>query len=345
MRHERHPYVSSLLVVVGVGALVCSAAASDQTTETLWNGMVGKPNPYLMDNFEVIEGIALIKTEEGISPEAAALSALLTHQISSKLSAQDVVYDEFFVSASFQVYEELIDTARKEHGVKPPDAKGDAVREWFNGKLSHATDRVERTVKILQGGKGGPVRAGTFALHDKYRTQGVRNALFMQQYMDDAKSIRRALELFAQAEFLSMKMQHEPEATFGALQEAIHKGIPVWLGQGESWTMCVGYVTDDGKQYAVVYRPSASEYEKKTGYELSHAADRNSDDPRVKRLIESRKTEVHYRDRFLKLAEKSPPPGIQIVPWREHEKEAFFVYEWKPDLTRLLPEFLEKFGK
>ena len=306
----------ALLCLLAVGGL--SYAESDgELTQRLWQEIQGKPNPRLMDNFEVLEGFPLLVNGPGISPEATVLTAVVCYDTGSG-------WDTLLGSA----FEEALKRAEKETG-----KSGDQIAEELMAMRSKR--RLENEADYLRE---------TEARKQEWKTKLVRRSCLLQPYMRDADNISGAFVNFRHDYFLDATMENQDQLSWEKLKEAIDKKIPVILGSGDSIKAAVGYYTDQGERYVLVYDPAKAEYRMRTGIENVPEGDRKSKDPRIQKGNEWLMKQKFPADHILEL-KGALPPGIRWCAMTGLENSsAIFVYDWRSDLNTLYPELLKRLG-
>ncbi len=123
----------ALLCLLAVGGL--SYAESDgELTQRLWQEIQGKPNPRLMDNFEVLEGFPLLVNGPGISPEATVLTAVVCYDTGSG-------WDTLLGSA----FEEALKRAEKETGKSGDQIAEELMAMRSKRRLENEADHLRET--------------------------------------------------------------------------------------------------------------------------------------------------------------------------------------------------------
>ena len=176
-----------------------------------------------------------------------------------------------------------------------------------------------------------------------YKTWGVRNAYLLETYLTQYGSPEEALRAFASDRKLSVGLEKECPATFNRLRSSIDNGSPVLLRSGAESFLCVGWVTNDGEQLLVVYRPEQGEYDTLTGNNTVHPKDLASEDPRVKSIVGSMKKMVVHRDKVLTAA-PGMPPGVDIIAFDGPDLDAVYTGPWGATVDGIAAEIRRELG-
>jgi hypothetical protein len=176
------------------------------------------------------------------------------------------------------------------------------------------------------------------------KTCGVRNALFTQSYLDEDKGIEAAVLKFSEEHGLVPIVQTEERALFSTVKEAIHKKIPPLLLNDTGAVLCVGYVMHEGREYAVVHKPSEGKYRVLTGEGLVSKKDAQSDVAWIRNAAEWRRKQVRYRDMLLDSSAECPH-SVSFVELSSMDAAAIYVYGWKVDVSPVLSKLEQPTGK
>jgi len=310
--------------------LFAHVAAEEPATDQkdIWREIQGKPNPALMDNFEIIEGFTLPPMVKGISAQAAVLGAVINYQL--KPAERNVPVDPIVMAYS-QILDALIQELSKD-GQNVTDDKVEFLQSFMADRLKGAADRVRtigiETMRAMQG------------KDTEYKTEGTRASLFMQAYAN-GHTMEEALHQFADEMCQTVQIQSQERPSWDTLKEAIDKSIPVILNSAANACVAVGYYVSDGERHVFIYDPTRSDYRIANGLENVPKRILESKDPTQQADLKYRANMKIYHDHRVDLS-RPLPPGLEVWTLAGCANyRALYVHTWKLDCGGLRSEMIQ----
>jgi|GEM_PF-6718232 len=287
----------------------------DNPAGQVWQKIQGRPNPRVVDDFELLEGFPLLVQGQGISTEATILTAILEYEIGCE-RAWSVAFRECRARA-------LEETGKTDHEVN------DALNAvWPKSRI----EREESAVGQM------------LARKEQWKTSLVRNAYLFELYIQEAHDFMRAIDLFKKEMYLDAVVEKEERASWTKVKEAVDKRIPVILRNGDTLAVAVGYYVDQTTQYIILYDPKQAEYRIATGIENVTESELKSKDPTVQASCKLRMGLRIERDQALQIDSGPMPALVAKSVDQLQNTEALYVYGWQADLTILYPLALKHLG-
>jgi hypothetical protein len=323
-------FVLGVGVLLAGGAMRCAAAAEENAVDedALWQSLAGRPNPALMDDFEVIEGMTLVAAGNGISPEAALAATVVCDALRPPRWRQDDDYGFAYALQTVWLFSYL-QRMGDEYGDGPTNRDYRGAVAFAVKATSGVTDRRLRAERAVP-----PVLRGQ-------ETGGVIKGLIMQSYCLETDGIEEAVRKFAAEARFGVRVQNETPASFATIRDAVLMGIPAILTSGDESVLCTGVLASGEEWYLEVYDPREGELVQLTGDELVHPVDRRSEDPLVKEMVKMQMNTVLYRDAVLELSSRRPA-GVHVVRFDPEKWSALYVYGWEPDVAGAVDDFVRQ---
>jgi hypothetical protein len=312
---------------------VCFAAGADTRPanegngidqDALWQSLAGRPNPALMDDFEVIGGLTLVAAGEGLSADAAALATVLGFELAPPPLLR-FPSDGCFRYANYLGMAAFMQAARERWGDSLPDEQQRALSKFVgpgSGAFAERADTVRRMCSDVPA---------------ELRTDGLEDGFYVQSCLEEAGGIEQAVGLFSSEVYLAPTVQVQAPAEFATLRNAVDRQIPVLLEADAGLLVCVGYIAGNGGEFLIVYDPGAGKTTVLTGEDLIHPVDRASKDPRVGRAAAViGGMELHW-DAKLELPGERPA-GVTIREFVPGTWSATYIHTWRPALGTLIEE-------
>ena len=284
-----------LLLVLTIALLPVIAASGEH--DKLWAEVVqGNPSPRILDDFEVIEGMLLLRAAGDIQPHAAAFASVAFETGGPGIGGFALTKKNLIANAA---------------GLKN-DAVTSAEQEAL-GKLS------ERAGKAYGDRPPAPYY-GTFM-------QG--NALALQMTIKDAKGVEECLERMARLHGWVATLEKSGDCGFEKYKEAIDKHIPILLVRGDEWLVCFAYLRSGGKDYVVLANPKDVPLEKGGFVASARELEAAKTDSRIRRALEARKQALGDQPTdFCTSASKPLLKGMWVEPFEKGRYQAYFIYGW-----------------
>jgi len=292
-----------------------SSEGPDALTQEIWQKIQGRPNPRIMDDFEVLEGFPLLVQGPGNSVEATVLTASIEYQI-GLYRAMGLAFKEAIARAK-------VETNKTDREIN------DALSKVYPKK------RAERETAAIR--QAQEKRA-------ELKTDLVRHECIVEVYVKETGEFMKAIDLFRRDFFLDAAIETEEQLSWESLKEAIDKKVPVFLGKGESLTVAVGYFSDRTNRYVLVYDPKLANYRVRTGKENVTEKDLRSKDPAIQKGNEWLMKQEFPAD-YLLSSNAPVPDGLHAFSMDQLRGiAATMVYQWKENITDLYSNMLATLG-
>jgi hypothetical protein len=316
---------------MAVGLLVSavtlgSAAPADDgpAADALWQWMADRPNPALMDDFEVIEGITLVAAREGISEEAAAIATVMVFGLAPP-ALTEVPHSRCLEWASDAGGRALMDAFREQYGDSLTRAQQQRLHEFVARKCGAF---VQRLTAAHEGSR--QVTTGV-------RTPNLMHGLFVQSCLGEAEGIEGVLSLFREEALVAPTIQAQGPADFATLRSAVDRQVPAFLAGDEGFLVCVGYIAREDDRFLVLYDPSAGQTDVPTREGLTRQADGARGNPGAGRTGAAIGRLQLHSDPRLELSGKRPA-GVTIREFVPGTWSATYIHTWRPALGTLVEE-------
>jgi hypothetical protein len=326
----------TVIVVVLAAASCATKPVERQSRAEVWSTVIAAEGAQPGGEWRIIEGIRLVKTEEGVSATAACLSSLLGLQLDlATLLKRETEKglpipkdDEFFTFYSMRVLDDVGTRFTSDRALPPGRETNRNVLAIIAKHTARAREMVQQ---VTQEVKGKP-----------YRTWGVRNAFLLEKYVRESGSVA-ALRTFAAERKLKVGLEEERPASFSRIRKSVDHGSPVLLCEDRTTMLCVGYAVSKGEELLVVFRPELGAYREQTGKDNVNPKDLGSDVPWIKNAVASEMKRVRYFDRELR---RTPdmPKGIDVITFSGPELDALYVGPWGPDIDDMVAEIEREVG-
>ncbi len=329
--NRSHTIASVAVALVGILVLVAVARANGkppghpsfeppEEQKTLWNEHVReRPNPRILDDFELCEDIVLLSALKKVRPRTAALATVAFHQ-----AGPDV--------ALFS----LTDRKVLEYATEMND--GPAGKK----KLQKLRGLPDRAAKLY----------GKQAAAPHYVTYNLGHALLLQRTMEGADTIQQCLKRIARRNGWKATVEKSADCGFERYRESIDKSVPVLLTTGKRggelrYRICFGYLQADGRNYLAVARPEQTSLQKGRPVSMT-------DKERAGRLtsewtwraIERRRSVLEDMPWDIQMNTDKPLlRGMSLEEFQKGRYTAYFIYNWRPSAAAWREEIIEIVGE
>ena len=301
-----------LHVLVATSGCFCGEVLPGPSQVALWDKHIkGRPNPRILDNFEVIEGLTLLRAAGSVEERTAAFASVAFHTGSVAIREFQLRPDKVFPYAE--------------------EAKGQPLSEKQKKELTKLSAKA-----FAQYGKRPPA-----PFHGTYM---LGNALSLQVTMQGARSIEKCVERMARYHGWVPTLESSKDCSLKKYKEAIDKGVPILLERGRACRVCFGYLAVGEKGYVLLANPETIPLESRPMIILPSLREAAKTDPWARNMMErrmKRRVSTDLRTRV------SMPllPGMSIEEFEGGKYTAYFIYDWRVSPEAWREEILKIVGK
>lgn len=301
-----------LHVLVATSGCFCGEVLPGPSQVALWDKHIkGRPNPRILDNFEVIEGLTLLRAAGSVEERTAAFASVAFHTGSVAIREFQLRPDKVFPYAE--------------------EAKGQLLSEKQKKELTKLSAKA-----FAQYGKRPPA-----PFHGTYM---LGNALSLQLTLKRARSIEKCVERIARFHGWLATLESSRDCSSEKYKEAIDKGIPILLQRGRAYRVCFGYLQITDKEYVILADPNGIPLESAPGVLLPSEREAAKTDPWARRIMEDdlkTKFPTDLRTRV------SMPllPGMSVEEFEGGKYTAYFIHDWRVSPEAWREEILKIVGK
>ena len=301
-----------LHVLVATSGCFCGEVLPGPSQVALWDKHIkGRPNPRILDNFEVIEGLTLLRAAGSVEERTAAFASVAFHTGSVAIKEFQLRPDKTYAYA-----EEL---------------KGGPLTEQDKMAIQALCQKACEKY----GSRPAAPYYGTFMLG---------NALSLQVTMKGARSVEMCVERIARYHGWVATLESSSNCPFGKYKEAIDKGIPILLQRGRTYRVCFGYLRVDSNDHVVLADPKTIPLESRPMPILPSEREAAKRSEWARRMVEARQsmklpTELYIRTSIPLLK------GLSVELFEKGRYTAYFIYNWRFSPEAWREEILKIVGK